>query len=73
MYVYVFCFLYFYSDRNIRILSRDFVCTVSYVQMNQVPKPLSGQNYLENWCQPWCPAALAPTMAFGMKTPKPSI
>jgi hypothetical protein len=51
---------------------RGFTFTVSCVQTYQVRKPPLQMNYLHFSLQPWCGAALAPTMACSLMTPQPS-
>ncbi len=46
--------------------------TVSYAQSYQVTKTFLQINYFYFWCQPWCQATSAHTMACGLRTPQPS-
>ena len=45
-----------------RVYSRAGESTVSYVHLYQVQNTLLRINYFHLHCQPWCPAALAPTI-----------
>jgi hypothetical protein len=57
-------------------LSCIYLCagesTVSYVHLYQVRNTLLQINNFHLHCQPWCPAALAPTITCDVSTPQPS-